>query len=101
MRVRVGWSGETSTNVWQKVDVELEEEDLHRVIHTAKLPDELIGRLPAKVCYQLLQNEAETMLLTKLSTLGYPQEQASSRIAQLSNGSAEILSAIRSQLSPA
>lgn len=101
VRVRVGWSGETTSNIWQKVDVELEEEDLRRVINTAKLPEDLLSRLPAKICYQLLQNEAETMLLTKLLGFGYPQEKASSRIAELSGSSTDILTAIRAQLAPA
>lgn len=100
MRVRLGWSGETSNNTWQKVDVELEEEDLIRLLREADLPDELNQRLPAKVCYQLLQNEGEILLLLKLKNLGYPAEQADTRIGQLLAVSRDIVEAIKTKLQP-
>lgn len=101
MRVRVGWSGETADKVWQKTDVELEEQDLQRVIREADLPEDLAERLPAKVCFQLLQNEAEMMLLSKLRFFGYPPEKATARTAVLLGSTTEILNAIRAQLAPA
>lgn len=101
MRVRMGWSGETESNVWQKVDIELENEDLLRIFRENDLPDGLSDRLPTKVCYQLVQNEAETLLLTKLRTLGYPMDKANNRIAQLMSSSTEIIGQIKQHLAPA
>lgn len=99
--MRVGWSGETSTNIWQKADIELEEDDLSRLLREADLPEGLAVRLPAKVCYQLMQNEAEIMLMTKLMNLGYPDVQANERIAQLLRANEAIITAIKSKLQPA
>lgn len=101
MRVRVGWSGETSNNVWQKVDIELEEDDLARLLREADFPEGLAARLPAKVCYQLMQNEGEVMLLSKLKNFGYPVEQANARIAVLVGSSQQIIEAVKSKLQPA
>jgi hypothetical protein len=39
MRVKQGWSGEIAPNQWAKVDLELEEEDLRRLLAAAGLPD--------------------------------------------------------------
>jgi hypothetical protein len=98
MRVRMGWSGETGSNTWQKLDVELEQDDLLRIFRENDLPDGLHERLPTKVCYQLLQNEAEALLLTKLKTLGYPVDAANARIAVAIGSSAEIVSTIKKKL---
>lgn len=97
----MGWSGETEPNTWQKVDIELEEEDLNRLMQQNDLPAGLHGRLPTKVCYQLLQNEAEMMLLTKLRTVGYPQDKASARLAVLIGGNNAIIESIKKMLAPA
>lgn len=101
MRVRMGWSGETQTNVWQKVNVELEQEDLLRLLVEYQIPDELVTRLPTKLLFQLLQNEAECLLLNKLRTLGYPPDKANARMAVLLGQTNEIVAAVRDQLVPA
>lgn len=101
VRVRMGWSGETANNIWQKVDVELEQEDLARIFRENNFPAGLDERLPTKVCFQLLQNEAEFLLLNKLRTLGFPGEQFAARQADLIQGTGEIIDAIKSQLAPA
>lgn len=101
VRVRMGWSGETQPNTWQKVDIELEEEDLHRLMQENDLPDRLQDKLPTRVCYQLLQNEAEVMLLNKLKFYGYPVDKANARQAVLAGSSHEILAAIKNQLTAA
>lgn len=94
----MGWSGETSSNVWQKVDVELEQEDLLRVFRERQLDPELNERLPTAVCFQLLQNEAEFLLLQKLKTLGYPLDKAAARLAVVMSSTKEIVEAINRQL---
>ncbi len=101
VRVRMGWSGETEPNTWQKVDVELEQEDLLRLFRENDLPVDLGDRLPTKVCFALLQNEAEMLLLNKLRGLGYPTAKANARIAVLLGGSDEIIKAVKAQLAPA
>lgn len=98
MRVRMGWSGETESNVWQKLDVELEQDDLVRIFRENDLPDGLHERLPTKVCFQLLQNEAETLLLGKLRRMGYPEGTANARIAQLLGSTGEIVATIKQKL---
>lgn len=98
MRVRMGWSGEVEGNVWRKADVELEQDDLIRIFREYDLPDGLHERLPTKVCYQLVQNEAETLLLTQLRVLGYPADKANARIAVLIGSTNEIVSTIKQKL---
>lgn len=101
VRIRVGWSGETKTNVWEKVSIELEQDDLHRIFRENDLPEGLHERLPTRVCFQLLQNEAEALLLNKLKTFGYPVDQVTARTAVLMGGSAEIISTIKQRLAAA
>lgn len=97
----MGWSGETSSNTWQKVDVELENEDLVRVFREKEIPEDLIGQLPTLVCFTLLQNEAETLLLRKLETIGYDRSRSGERIAVMTAQNKEIVGAIRKQLASA
>jgi hypothetical protein len=98
VRVRMGWSGETQANTWQKLDVELEQDDLVRIFRENDLPDGLHERLPTKVCFTLLNNEAETLLLGKLRLLGYPADKANARIAVLLGSTNEIVSTIKERL---
>lgn len=101
MRVRVGWSGETESNVWQKADVELDGEDFARLLRENDLRPDLAGSLPSRIVFQLMQNEAEAMLLIRLRGLGYPPEKAISRIADLTESNLSIVHAIKNQLAPA
>lgn len=101
MRVRMGWSGETSSNIWQKVDIELENEDLVRVFREKDLPPDLVDRLPTRVCFQLLQNEAESLLLRKLEGLGYDKATSAARLAAMVQQNEEIVSAVKAQLAAA
>jgi hypothetical protein len=94
----MGWSGETSNNIWQKVDIELEQEDLIRVFREKDLPPDLVDRLPTRVCFQLLQNEAESLLLRKLEGLGYDRAASGARIATMTAQNNEIVGAIKQQL---
>ena len=98
VRVRMGWSGEVESNVWQKLDVELEQDDLIRLFREHDLPDGLHERLPTKVCYQLVQNECELLLLTRLKALGYPAERANNRMAVLLGSTKEIVDTIKARL---
>lgn len=95
MRVRLGWSGEIEPNVWSKADVELEEEDLQRMFYAADLPVDHHWNVPTKICFHLLKNEAEALLLARLITQGYPQDKAEARIATLEQQNAVLLNAVR------
>lgn len=94
----MGWSGETESSTWQKFDIELEQEDLERVLRENGMPEGMHERLPTQVCYQLLQNEAEKLLVTKLTSYGYPAEKAGGRVASLVAQTNNIVETIKSKL---
>ena len=83
MQVRHGWSGETRPNGWDKTDVTVDEGDLARILITAGLPVEMSRSLSTTVAYQLLDIEAERLLIAKITRFGYPVEQAQQRLAEL------------------
>lgn len=101
MRVRMGWSGETETGQWQKADVELDEDDVTRLLLEHELPTDIRTRLPAKLVFQLLQNAAEALLLTRLVAVGYPTGKAAARIAVVNQESTNIADAVRQKLAVA
>lgn len=101
MRVKMGWSGEIEADRWQKLDVGLEQEDLVRLLVENDIPAQLVDRLPTRVLFQLLQNEAEILLLNKLKAMGYPADQANARTGILLGQNQEIVTAIRNQLAAA
>lgn len=94
MQVRVGWSGETQHNVWEKADISLDEGDLLRLLADADVPPD--RPLPTSVVHKLLQNEAEILLLSKLKdAVGFPAEKASDRQNVLSRQNEAILGALK------
>lgn len=96
MRVRLGWSGETQTNVWEKADVELDETDLVRVLMSAGLPqDSVMSQMRTQIAYTLLCNEAEFMLLGRLKEVGYPRDKANTRQNLLTGQNTAILGALK------
>ncbi len=67
MRVKHGWSGEVSTNRWAKVDVELDDEDLRRLVkERTGLGVEALAHLSHSAAFSLLESEAERLLYIKL-----------------------------------
>jgi hypothetical protein len=98
MQIKRGWSGETETNVWRKVDIVLDESDLNRLLRENDLPDELAERLPVKVCEALLHNEAETLVLMRLTRFGLPQDEANAQIARLITATRAIVAEIKEKL---
>lgn len=97
MQVRLGWSGEIEPNVWRKADVTMDDFDLDRLLTQAGLPSFDTGALSTKVCFQLLQAEAELLLMGKLMNLGYPKAKASAKILQLEAENTHILKAIKAK----
>lgn len=97
MRVRQGWSGETETNVWQKVDIDLDETDLFRLFNGAggynNFPT--LSALGTEVAHKLLSNEAEILLLNKLVDLGYPKDTAKERQSLLTGQNQAIIAALK------
>lgn len=104
MQVRLGWSGEIEPNVWRKADIGLDDNDLNRMLieadvptHVGPAPVWLTTELSTKVCFQLLQNEAEILLMKKLMTLGYPADKASDKIIALEAENNHILAALKAK----
>jgi hypothetical protein len=95
MRVRHGWSSEVAPNKWAKVDVELEEEDLRRLLHAAALTSQL-DIIPVHLAFSLLAVEAEALLTTKLITSYGMKDDG--RLAQLSGIKAEVYARVRDAL---
>jgi hypothetical protein len=94
VRVRHGWSGEIKPNQWAKLDIELEEDDLRRLLLAAKVPvDDVTVLLPA--AYQLLEAEAEILLYATLMTrYEFPEAEARTRIADLTKIKNQVLGQI-------
>lgn len=89
VRVRAGWSGQTGTNpdTWGKADVELEEDDLRRLVSGICGPrdvDIVCKIIPTALAYQLLEVEAEILIYTKLMIRhGYPADQGRAKLDEL------------------
>lgn len=91
MHVRQGWSGQVSRDPdrWAKFDIELEEQDLRRVLAGAALESREVNTAKA---FQLLELEAEILIYVKLiSRYGFPQTEGSQKIAELKNQKQAIL----------
>jgi len=79
--VRHGWSGEVQPNVWAKIDITLEEEDLRRILGPGYR--DLPG-LTTAVAYQLLELECERLVMAKLVTRhGYNPVEGAAKIGEL------------------
>ncbi len=92
VKVMLGWSGETD-NVWRKVDVTVDDTDLVRMLNEwdIEVSDLTVS---TKATFQLLQNEAETLLLKKLLDYGYPEGTARPRMDKLQTQNHAILTAL-------
>lgn len=67
MQIKSGWSGELSSGRWAKVDIDLDETDVRRLLveHDIDIePD----RIPSRYIYTLLTCEAEFLMQVTLST---------------------------------
>lgn len=94
MKVRQGWSGEIEPNRWGKFDIELEEEDLRRTLTDAGLPADI--PVPLTTAFQLLEIEAERLVLAKLITrYNYPTETGRNRMAELVQARTKLLDKLR------
>lgn len=101
MRVRHGWSGQTKRDVWAKFDVELEEDDLRRILAEADIaPSSHTGMFASTMavseCFQLLENEAERLVIAKLThRYGFPHDEAAAKLAALAQEKNKIISRLR------
>lgn len=66
MRVRQGWSGEIAPNRWAKIDVELDEGDLLRILTGMGIDPNAANQLDARLVFTLLDNAAETLVTARL-----------------------------------
>lgn len=94
MHVTHGWSGEVRPNVWGKASVELDEEDLRRLLSAAEIPHDVV--LTVGEAYWLLEIEAERLLLQKLrSRYDYPKDEYAKKYARLSEEKEHVLGVVR------
>lgn len=98
MQVRVGWSGETEPNQWKKADVTVDEGDLARILSEHGILNDIADRLPTRLVFHLMQNEAEILLMMRLIGQGYPTDKANARIAALNGTNDGILEQIKKQM---
>lgn len=91
MQVRHGWSGEVSTNRWAKFDITLEEEDLRRILGEAYET----RNLSTSVAYQLLELEAERLVLAKLvARYGYNPAEGRAAMMKLEQDKQNLVSQV-------
>lgn len=64
MRVRQGWSGEFTPNQWGKLDIDVDEDDLYRMLIENGLPEDVT--LTNSEVFALLNSEARRLLATAL-----------------------------------
>lgn len=101
MRVKQGWSGEVEPNRWAKIAVELDEDDLARMLREGDLHVS-VGDVPLMTAYALLEAEAERMILCKLIVRhGYDQTQGTQEVAGFEQTRLDLLNQIRHNLTPA
>ncbi len=100
MQLRQGWSGEVAPGRWAKFDITLEEEDLFRLIANAFGEDfdtdRLLDEIPVSQAYQILEIEAEILVLSKLVVrYGMSGDQAVPQIDALRKQQNAILGQLR------
>lgn len=99
MRVRQGWSGEVQPNRWAKISVELDEDDLGRILREADLMPSGPTQVPLMSAYTLLELEAERLILLKLIVRhGYDQETGGKELAAFEQARLGVLQQIRETL---
>ncbi len=96
MQVRQGWSGEVEPNRWAKFDVELDENDLRRLFIEAGI--DFVTDLTTAEAFQLLETEAERLVIVKLITrYNYPQAEGSVKLQRLPAARNVIIDAIKNR----
>jgi hypothetical protein len=98
MKVKRGWSGESTGGQWSKFDVEVDETDLQRIIHSAPegyFPD--WNKIPVSVVFQLLELETDVLMHAALAArFAMAPEQAQAAIQQGREKQVDILEKLRS-----
>jgi hypothetical protein len=83
-------------NVWAKIDVELDDDDLRRLLHAAGITDVHPADVATEVAFQLLDSEAERFVLAKLMTsYGLPENTGRPRLVQLQETKDRALNRVR------
>jgi hypothetical protein len=78
----LGWSGETSSNVWRKASIELDSDDLARLLREYDL--DAVNAYDTHELYELLDLECERLLTVKVAQLvGASQEETKSRLSNV------------------
>jgi len=95
VRVRHGWSGEYKSNQWGKFDVDLDESDVHRLLHEAGLADAAVTTTEA---FLLLNSEAQRLLISgMMARYDYPRTDGLRDIEKFGQHRDGILATIRAK----
>lgn len=84
MKVLIGWSQEVAANKWRRVDLEVDETDLQRILADNEFTIDPTG-LTEKEAYMVLSAEAEMLMLTTKANMGYPEPDHSEAMLKLRN----------------
>jgi len=98
VKVHHGWSGEVAPNKWVKFYVALDEDDFRRMLTRSgiRASDDVRWGIQLTAVYQLLELEAERLVLYKLITrYGYDPAEGRAKIADLGRQIDERLAAIK------
>lgn len=93
MIVKSGWSAEVATGVWDKADIELDEQDFVQLCHELGIHD-LHITLDQK--FELMENEAKRFVAAYVA-IGHPdlRSDARSRIATLQERRSNLIQKIK------
>lgn len=92
MRVGQGWSGEVKPNVWAKVNIELDDSDIQRVLNEENLHNLAVTDVPTDLAYQLLDILAERYVMAKLiHSHGFDPEKGMGRMMELDVNRRKVL----------
>lgn len=95
MKIRQGWSGQVARDPdrWAKFDIELEEDDLRRMLLAGRVPEGIATKLiTTTTAFQLMELEAEILIYVKLiARYGYPAAEGTTKITELKKQKQELL----------
>ena len=95
MKVTIGWSAETSSNVWNRADVTLEEEDFQALLHEYSTPVPTNVSPAAK--FAVMKTEAERLIAAHMVSMG---QESSETVLKLSSKKNKLLEKIYRDMEP-
>jgi hypothetical protein len=96
MKVKQGWSGEVESNKWAKVGVELDEDDLGRLLRQHGITTNP-SDVPLMMAFSILELMTERLVLLKLMVRhGYPQDQGVKELEESDLALKSLMDQVRS-----